>query len=51
MNRITKEIILIVITCLPIAYLLSLWNELPAELPTHFNLAGEADAYSSKETT
>lgn len=51
MNRITKEIILIIIASVPIVYLLTLWKELPAELPTHFNLAGEADAYSSKETT
>ena len=33
---------------LPIAYGLFIWNDLPAQLATHWNIAGEADGYSSK---
>ncbi len=33
---------------LPMAAGLIMWNELPAEIPTHWNWQGEADGWSSK---
>lgn len=33
---------------LPIVVGLLLWNKLPAQIPTHFNIRGEADRISSK---
>ena len=48
MNRFLKEVILLIICTLPIAYLAFMWDSLPAEVPVHFNLAGDADGYSSK---
>jgi len=35
-------------TLLPILFGLVFWNKLPAELPTHWNAAGEVDGWSSK---
>ncbi len=34
----------------PLAYLASIWKGLSAVVPTHFNAAGEANGFSSKET-
>ena len=41
-------IITTVVTLLPIAAGLILWNKLPEQLPIHFNINGEADSFSSK---
>ena len=41
-------IITTVVTLLPIAAGLILWNKLPEQLPIHFNINGEADGFSSK---
>lgn len=35
---------------LPTAYVITMWGEIPAQIPTHFNAAGVADAYGSKGT-
>ena len=44
-----KEIIIsMLFTMLPAFIGLSLWNRLPEAIPTHFNIRGEADQYSSK---
>lgn len=44
-----KTPILTTIVCLlPIVYGLLIWEKLPAEVPTHWNAAGEIDGYSSK---
>ena len=37
-----------VITLLPILAGLILWNQLPEQMPTHWNAAGEVDGWSSK---
>jgi uncharacterized membrane protein len=37
-----------VITLLPILAGLILWNQLPEQMPTHWNAAGEIDGWSSK---
>lgn len=41
-------IITTLITALPILVGLILWNQLPEQVATHFNFAGEADGWSSK---
>lgn len=33
---------------LPFAYLLAVWSELPATVPTHFDTAGNADGFGSR---
>ena len=38
------------IILLPLLYLLSVWNSLPDLVPTHFNVHGVADDFSSKPT-
>jgi len=43
-----KELLLIVITVLPIVYLFMTWNDLPDQVPIHWNFQGEIDRYSSK---
>ena len=35
---------------LPYVYLATIWNKLPDMVPTHFNIAGNADAMSGKTT-
>lgn len=44
----TKIIITSLLTVLPIAAGLILWNRLPEKIPTHFNIAGEPDGTSGK---
>jgi uncharacterized membrane protein len=34
---------------LTFVYLLSIWNDLPQRIPTHFNAAGEPDGWGGKE--
>jgi len=41
-------IITTLIAALPILVGLILWNQLPDQMATHFNIAGEADGWSSK---
>ena len=41
-------IITSIVTLLPILAGLILWNQLPAQMPTHWNSAGEIDGWSSK---
>ncbi|MGT2866419.1 SdpI family protein [Streptococcus fryi] len=44
-----KGLITSVVIFLPMLIGLLLWKQLPEELPTHFNLNGEPDGYSSKQ--
>ena len=37
-----------IVMLLPVLAGLILWNKLPEQIPTHFNVAGEADGWSSK---
>ena len=43
-----EKIISMLFTMLPAFVGLILWNRLPEAIPTHFNINGEADQYSSK---
>ncbi|XBA03237.1 alpha/beta fold hydrolase [Fibrella sp. ES10-3-2-2] len=45
-----SEWVLISIMLLPLIYLAFIWPGLPANVPTHFNAAGQPDAYNSKES-
>lgn len=44
------EIVAIAAIVLGISYLLAVWSTLPQKIPSHFNLAGEADSWSNKES-
>ena len=50
MNKYLKEAILWLLIALPFAYLATIWNELPAQVPTHFNIDGVVDSWSNKTT-
>ncbi|HLF63325.1 MAG TPA: SdpI family protein [Saprospiraceae bacterium] len=50
MNKYVKEIVLWALIVLPYVYLAIIWNKLPDVVPIHFNLAGNADDWSSKTT-
>lgn len=43
-----KELPILILALLPMAYLASIWNVLPETVPTHFNASGEADGWGSK---
>jgi len=45
---IIKELILILLTVLPITYPLIYWSSLPDQLPIHFDFDGTPDGYGSK---
>ena len=44
----TLVIIVSIVTLLPILAGVILWNQLPEQMPTHWNAAGEIDGWSSK---
>lgn len=44
------ELLIWAIAAAPFVYLAVLWGQLPPEVPTHFNAAGEPDDYSSKSS-
>ena len=48
MNKILKESILWILMALPYVYLAFIWKQLPDEIPTQFNLQGEATGWSGK---
>jgi len=43
-----KELPILAITVLPFIYLAYTWNELPDEVPLHWNIKGEIDRYGDK---
>ncbi|GAB4508338.1 MAG: SdpI family protein [Allomuricauda sp.] len=43
-----KELPLIGIVLLPFVYLAYVWNQLPAQVPMHYNIEGEIDRYGNK---
>jgi len=43
-----KELPLIGIVLLPFLYLAYVWNQLPAQVPLHYNIKGEVDRYGDK---
>jgi len=46
--KLKNEIPLIAIVSLPFIYLAYIWNELPEEVPMHWNIKGEIDRYGEK---
>ncbi|HCT31414.1 MAG TPA: hypothetical protein DIW31_11955 [Bacteroidales bacterium] len=50
MNKYLKESLLIIFAVLPLIYLSIVWKSLPDIVPTHFNIDGVADNWSSKTT-
>jgi uncharacterized membrane protein len=47
-QTILRELLLIFLTIIPIAYLLFSWGTLPEQMPIHFDLQGEPNGYGSK---
>ncbi len=47
-QKIPRELLLILLTIIPIAYLLFNWNTLPEQMPIHFDFDGEPNGYGSK---
>jgi len=47
-QTIRRELFLIVLTVIPIVYLLINWSSLPNQLPIHFDPGGEPNGYGSK---
>lgn len=45
-----QEILIWAIIAIPFIYLLFTWGQLPAEVPIHWNIHGEADRWSEKKT-
>ena len=45
-----KDYLLFIIILIPFAYLAYIWNDLPEIVPTHWDVNGEIDGYSSKKT-
>jgi len=48
MNKYFKEIVLWALIVLPYIYLATIWSELPDKVPTHFDLDGIPNGWSSK---
>ena len=48
MEKLKKEIPFITIALLPFVYLAYIWNELPKEVPMHWNASGEIDRWGNK---
>ncbi len=46
----SKESILWVLTLLPIAYIVYIWPQLPAQVPIHYDLHGEVNGWGDKST-
>ena len=48
MNKFLKEIILWILTIIPFIYLAMVWKNLPEQVATHFDLAGNPNDWSKK---
>src|SRR6188474_2479129 len=44
-----RETLIFLVSILPLFYLAYQWNNFPDTVPTHFNVKGEPDDYSSKK--
>ncbi len=49
-NKIIEVLLIAIILALPFIYLASVYNNLPATVPTHFNFKGEPDNYGDKSS-
>ena len=47
-EKVIQEVVLIVLTLLPILYLFMNWNLLPESVPIHFDAKGEPNGYGSR---
>lgn len=47
-EELVKELVLIVLTLLPVIYLLVNWNLLPGSVPIHFDAHGRPNGYGSR---
>jgi uncharacterized membrane protein len=47
-EKLIQELVLIVVTLLPVIYLLVNWNVLPESMPVHFDLHGQPNGYGSR---
>ena len=47
-QKFSKELIIIVLTLIPIIYLMFNWSALPDQMPVHFDFNGEPNGYGSK---
>ena len=43
-----KELLIVLISIIPLAYLFMVWETLPLKIPIHFNLQGNPDNYGRK---
>ena len=50
MKKLIREFILWAFIALPYLYLATIWDKLPDQVPTHFNIEGTPDAWSAKTT-
>ena len=50
MNKYFKESILWIFILIPFVYLSTIWNELPGIIPTHFDLTGNPNGWSDKNS-
>jgi uncharacterized membrane protein len=48
MNKITKEVGLILLSLMPIVLIWIVWDQLPERIATHFDINGEPNGWSSK---
>lgn len=48
MNRLTKEIILVGLFCIPFLVIMIYWSEIPEVIAIHYNLDGTSDKMGSK---
>jgi uncharacterized membrane protein len=44
------KLILFTSVCIPVLYVISIYSSLPATIPTHFNIKGEADGWGDKSS-
>jgi uncharacterized membrane protein len=49
-NSLFSKVLIIVASLLPLVFLATLYPQLPAIVPVHFNFEGKADRYDSKST-
>ena len=50
MNKYFKELILWILIIIPFIYLAVVWKNLPAQVPTHFDFAGNPNDWTAKDS-
>lgn len=49
--KLNKQVPLLILCILPIIYLGYIWEDLPEQIPTHWNIKGEIDSWSNKNSS